>query len=550
MNSSGITLIQAILCGLWYYYIDLGMPNPQTAFYTFYRPLVTGAVIGLILGDFKTGCIVGAQINLVFIGFLSVGGAQSQDPAFAGVLGAAFAIAAKLDPLVAVALAVPLSLLANFLYVFQMSVQNQFWVQLSKKHIQNGDRKKLFLTNVLFPQLTQCVMHTGAIVLILMLGVDAVAGLMNNLPQWIMNALSTVGALLPALGIAINLSVVAKRRTLPFFFLGFLLTMYLGLDLIVVSIVALLIALLLLYRELDEKGMTLDFGFGEEGDKNDERAIKLTKKQVRAAWLRYILQVHSAYQYEMLQGVSFAESMGYTLNILYKDDHKKFTEEWQKHLQFYNTEPNFGSMIFGITTAMEEDRANGMDVSVESIQMVKTSLMGPIAGVGDTVIQGALCPIFCGIAINLTMGGSYYAPFVYAFGMTIALWFLARALNDMGYRLGRRAVEVLLGNGVLNMVVNAMGIIGCMVLGGLAAQFVTVNTPLVFTTIAAQTADETAQVFSLQTDLFDVLLKGLLPLGFTMLTYRLIKKQWSTNKVLVLLLAIGLVFGALGILSA
>ena len=134
--------------------------------------------------------------------------------------------------------------------------------------------------------------------------------------------------------------------------------------------------------------------------------------------------------------------------------------------------------------------------------------------------------------------------------MTIALWFLARALNDMGYRLGRRAVEVLLGNGVLNMVVNAMGIIGCMVLGGLAAQFVTVNTPLVFTTIAAQTADETAQVFSLQTDLFDVLLKGLLPLGSTMLTYRLIKKQWSTNKVLVLLLAIGLVFGALGILSA
>jgi PTS system mannose-specific IID component len=62
---------------------------------------------------------------------------------------------------------------------------------------------------------------------------------------------------------------------------------------------------------------------------------------------------------------------------------------------------NVGGVIHGAVIAMEEQRANGADIDDDAINSVKTGLMGPLAGIGDTISQGTVTPILLAIGIGL-----------------------------------------------------------------------------------------------------------------------------------------------------
>ena len=91
---------------------------------------------------------------------------------------------------------------------------------------------------------------------------------------------------------------------------------------------------------------------------------------------------------------------------LYGDDPEEYKAALERHMEFYNTEPHFGGVINGMVIAMEEQRANGAEISDEAINGIKTGLMGPFAGIGDTLWQGTLTPILLSIGISLSAGGS------------------------------------------------------------------------------------------------------------------------------------------------
>lgn len=74
---------------------------------------------------------------------------------------------------------------------------------------------------------------------------------------------------------------------------------------------------------------------------------------------------------------------------------------------FFNTEPQLGSLIVGITAGLEEARANDTEgVDEETINGLRAGLMGPIAGIGDSLVVGTLIPVILGIALGLSNGGS------------------------------------------------------------------------------------------------------------------------------------------------
>lgn len=80
------------------------------------RPLICGAMVGFVLGDFQQGIIIGATLELIFLGTITIGGSVPADLAVGSVLATAFTILTKAEPAVAVALALPISLLAVFVY--------------------------------------------------------------------------------------------------------------------------------------------------------------------------------------------------------------------------------------------------------------------------------------------------------------------------------------------------------------------------------------------------------------------------------------------------
>lgn len=272
--------------------------------------------------------------------------------------------------------------------------------------------------------------------------------------------------------------------------------------------------------------------------KNEKPAVKLTKKDISKSYWLWQFFSHANYNYERMQGTAFAMAMAPILKKLYpkKED---LVAGLERHLVFFNTDPNLGAVIHGATIAMEEKRANGADISDEAINAFKTGLMGPMAGVGDSLIQGVIIPLFVALGISLGLTGNLVGPLLVWLGLTATLVLIARSSWMKGYQLGTNAITNMLQDGKMKVWIGAAGILGTMVMGGLISQYVGFSTKIVF---------NIGQVpFDLQANLFDAIMPNLLPLGLTLLIYWLTTKRVKTWMILLGVTVVGLLGGALGI---
>ena len=281
---------------------------------------------------------------------------------------------------------------------------------------------------------------------------------------------------------------------------------------------------------------------------------KVSKKANVGSWLNWSLYAHSCYNYERLQSVGFALSMMPVLDDLYDGDKEAVGREVEKHLTFFNTNPSWGGMIPGVVVAMEEERRNtgceDSPVTEESIIAFKTGMMGPFAGLGDTIGQGILTPLFLSISISMAESGSAFAPFFNLIGMGIINIGIGYITWMYGYRLGVSAIEKVLEGGAMDKVMLFTGILGCVVIGGLAGGQVKVFTPLKFLVSEADPAAKVEETYMyVQYNLFDGLFKGLLSLGTIMGVLGMMRKGLTPMKVILICAVIGFILGALDILS-
>lgn len=112
---------------------------------------------------------------------------------------------------------------------------------------------------------------------------------------------------------------------------------------------------------------------------------------------------------------------------------------WRLIKQFFNTEPQLGSVIVGVTVGLEEARANNEGVDGDTINGLRAGLMGPIAGIGDSLVVGVLIPLLLGIALGLSTGGSPVGAIFYIVAWNLIITFGMRLLYYKGYELGGKA---------------------------------------------------------------------------------------------------------------
>lgn len=269
---------------------------------------------------------------------------------------------------------------------------------------------------------------------------------------------------------------------------------------------------------------------------------EITKRDIQRSFWRWTFHSHSNYNYERLQATGVVYALTPILKKLYGDDKEEMTLALNRHMQFFNTEPSFGGPILPITIAMEEERAAGADIDDATINGFKTGLMGPLAGIGDTLWQGTLIPILLSFTIGFgSEGNILMGPVLFFVSHLAIMLFIAYRLWMQGYETGRDGILELMSGGKLDTVLTFSRTLGAIVIGALAAQFISVETPLEL--------DLGEEVLSIQTGVLDTLVKGLLPLAITMLTYYLLRKKLKPTQVLVILLLIGLVGGFFGILA-
>ena len=207
----------------------------------FQKPLVAGTLVGLILGHPAEGVIIGAAIQLPYIAFISAGGTIPSDPGLAGVLGTAFAIVGNVDPATAITIAIPFGLLGTVVWVLHMTIDVAF-VHMADKAAEQGDLKKVCFLHVVPPQIVAFAISVIPVMLGAYFGADYMALLVAMLSNDVLHVLQVIGGVLPALGVAMNLRSISHPNSMAFYMLGFILSVYLGLDTIVIAVLGFIIA--------------------------------------------------------------------------------------------------------------------------------------------------------------------------------------------------------------------------------------------------------------------------------------------------------------------
>jgi PTS system mannose-specific IIC component len=245
-----VNVFQAALFGLFACLASMpGMGGTTVGNYTLGRPLVAGLVVGIIMGDLRSGILVGASIQLVYIALVTPGGTVSADVRAISYIGIPLSILAikaqGIDPGsveaagLASSLGAAVGTLGTVLF-YGTSTINLVWQGMGWKWLEKGDLKKLYLVDMGLPWIGHILCSFIPTFVITLAGAGMVDLMKTYLPMdgIAMKTLFTVGSLLPTVGIAILLKqVISKPTDFLTFFFGFTLSAVMGCNLIAAALI-------------------------------------------------------------------------------------------------------------------------------------------------------------------------------------------------------------------------------------------------------------------------------------------------------------------------
>lgn len=264
---------------------------------------------------------------------------------------------------------------------------------------------------------------------------------------------------------------------------------------------------------------------------NENNELKITKKDLSKVFWRSF-QMEFSWNYERQMNLAYCYAMIPILKKSYKSKEAMATA-LKRHLEFFNTTPHIVTLILGINAAMEEENANDPDFDVSTIDNIKTSLMGPLAGIGDSFFWGTLRLIATGVGTSLALQGNILGPILFILIFNIPHLLFRYFATSWGYKLGTGFLKKIQENGMMGSLTLGASIIGLMVVGGMTASMIDINIPL-----KIGTGENAVTVQSI----FDDIVPRILSLGAFGAVFYLLKKE---VKALTILLGLA-VFGILG----
>ncbi len=494
------------------------------------RAIILGPLTGLIMGDMKTGLVVGGTLELIFMGAVDIGGSVPANLPIGSVLGTAFAISAGLTLEEALLIAIPAALLGSFFELLAKTISTIFVSGAERYADQGNDRGVSWMVHL--GNLAHFLAIAIPTFIALSVGSNAVSNMAEGLPTWLQQGIRAAGSVLPALGFGIILSTLSTTPLMPFFFLGFVLAAYAKFGVLGAAFVGAMAGAIYIFQK---GGLNL---VKEEADAAASVEAHVPRaEQVRIFWRSFALQ--SAFSFDRMQALGFTWTLIPFLKKLYgKTD--EFKRALRRHLVFFNTHMWIPGPIFAMVADLEARRAeNPEEVTEASIQAVKGGLMGPLAGIGDSMFHGTLRPLAGGIAASMAIEGQAIAPLFFFLVTNIVHVWVRWASQGWGFKMGSTMFERMDREG-LQRLLEGTAIMGLMGIGGLVGTWLSINTPLTYTVDAASVSIQS---------MLDSIMPKLLPLLATLGVYWAVRRG-TRNTIIMLVLAIGaIILGALKIIG-
>lgn len=382
------------LLSILYFWASSTALSFGVGYYTVYRPVVSGFLTGLILGEPYVGMMAGAVVNLIYIDFVSTGGSFKGDQCLTAMIAAVAAILLKLNPVEAAAIAYPFGFLGILIWKYRLNI-NSIFVRKYEKEYSEGKGPNISLYDGLYPQLLLYVMSTAVILAAVFMML-----LLKNFIIDIKNALYLAGLFLIFTSTFNILYKLNNTRAILIFSASFIVILLTNISSYIVFLAALALIIMLANKNL----------ILYEHKHTKENSI-INKKDLIYTWFIWKNFSHSSYSYERFQGLAFAHSLKNIFKKLYNTD-KERDYFVHKHSDSFNTEPNMGSPILGYIISLEEDYAQNQNQNQDNIIYTKKSMMGIAAGMGDSYTQVVLTPIFVSMSLMLCLDKKYVVALI------------------------------------------------------------------------------------------------------------------------------------------
>ncbi len=284
----------------------------------------------------------------------------------------------------------------------------------------------------------------------------------------------------------------------------------------------------------------------------------VSKKTLKKSFLNWFFWNGCSQQAETMLGMAFGQSMAPVIDELYETKEDK-AAALQRHITLFNTESQVGSICNGIAIGMEEQLANG-NGSAESIQEAKVALIGPTSAIGDSLWVATIIPLLLTICLSIASaipGSAWVGALLYMIIYPLGTYLLSWKLFNLGYKAGLDGVQRFMASGELDRIMQAITVLGLIVVGALTASFVTCNLNIDIKT-AAQVFDSASgtyvegviSVFNLD-NLLNSVFPHIVPLALTLGVYNLYtKKNWTPLAIMGLILVLAAVLTAIGFIPA
>ena len=200
--------------------------------------------------------------------------------------------------------------------------------------------------------------------------------------------------------------------------------------------------------------------------------LQLSKSDRKKVWWRSQF-LQGSWNYERMQNLGWAYSLIPAIKKLYttKEDQAAALE---RHLEFFNTHPYVAAPIMGVTLALEEERANGVEIDDAAVQGVKIGMMGPLAGIGDPVFWFTVRPILGALGASLAASGNLVGPLLFFFGWNAIRMAFLWYTQEFGYKAGSEITKDMSG-GILKDITKGASILGMFILAVLVQRWVSIN---------------------------------------------------------------------------
>ena len=209
----------------------------------FERPLITCTMVGILLGDVQTGLLVGAQMEMVTLGMMSIG-ASGVDMNMGSIVGCALVIMTGTNIEMALTVAVPMTVLSNILGMISSIVRIQF-THMCDNYVEASNYKMAKVVHSIYGPILYSLFNFIPVFLTVYFGADVVNAITEVVPEWVNNGVSLGANIISFYGFALLLSTMVNKNNVIFFFVGFVISAYSGLGLTAMAVISIVCAFLL-----------------------------------------------------------------------------------------------------------------------------------------------------------------------------------------------------------------------------------------------------------------------------------------------------------------